>query len=95
MGADGNEQDKVYLDGTGAVSYTHLDVYKRQVVLHSVVNRLMANKKELKDYYYSPESAYEPVSYTHLDVYKRQPLAFGISKSVNFCPMATFFKTFR
>ena len=31
------------------------------VVLHSVVNRLMANKKELKDYYYSPESAYEAV----------------------------------
>ena len=29
------------------------------MVLHSVVNRLMANKKELKDYYYSPESAYE------------------------------------
>lgn len=29
------------------------------VVLHSVVNRLMANKKELKDYYYSPESAYK------------------------------------
>ncbi|WP_304959643.1 response regulator, partial [uncultured Parabacteroides sp.] len=29
------------------------------VVLRSVVNRLMANKKELKDYYYSPESAYE------------------------------------
>ena len=29
------------------------------VVLHSVVNRLMSNKKELKDYYYSPESAYE------------------------------------
>ena len=29
------------------------------VVLHSVVNRLVTNKKELKDYYYSPESAYE------------------------------------
>lgn len=29
------------------------------VVLHSVVNRLISNKKELKDYYYSPESAYE------------------------------------
>lgn len=29
------------------------------VVLRSVVNRLMVNKKELKDYYYSPESAYE------------------------------------
>lgn len=29
------------------------------VVLHSVVNRLMTTKKELKDYYYSPESAYE------------------------------------
>lgn len=29
------------------------------VVLHSVVNRFMTSKKELKDYYYSPESAYE------------------------------------
>lgn len=29
------------------------------VVLCSVVNRLMTSKKELKDYYYSPESAYE------------------------------------
>lgn len=29
------------------------------VVLRSVVNRLIARKKELKDYYYSPESAYE------------------------------------
>ena len=29
------------------------------VVLRSVVNRLMTSKKELKDYYYSPESAYE------------------------------------
>ena len=29
------------------------------VALRSVVNRLMTSKKELKDYYYSPESAYE------------------------------------
>lgn len=29
------------------------------VVFRSVVNRLMTSKKELKDYYYSPESAYE------------------------------------
>lgn len=29
------------------------------IVLRSVVNRLMTSKKELKDYYYSPESAYE------------------------------------
>ena len=29
------------------------------VVLRTVVNRLMTSKKELKDYYYSPESAYE------------------------------------
>lgn len=29
------------------------------VVLRSVVNRLMTSKKELKEYYYSPESAYE------------------------------------
>lgn len=29
------------------------------LVLHSIVNRLMSSKKELKDYYQSPESAYE------------------------------------
>ena len=52
---------------SGPVSYTHLDVYKRQVfevpeaevewVRHEVP-RLMAGVA--------------PVSYTHLDVYKRQ-----------------------
>ena len=29
------------------------------VVLRSTVNRLLSNQKELRDYYYSPESAYE------------------------------------
>lgn len=29
------------------------------VVLHSIVNRLVAVKKEMKEYYHSPESAYE------------------------------------
>ncbi|MCC8155051.1 MAG: response regulator [Tannerellaceae bacterium] len=29
------------------------------IVLHSIVNRLIINKKELKDYFYSPESAYD------------------------------------
>ena len=53
----------------GAVSYTHLDVYKRQV-LHNqdprpagsaVCGRSWAGWKRIP-----------PVSYTHLDVYKRQ-----------------------
>ena len=29
------------------------------LVLHSIVNRLMSSKKEMKEYYHSPESAYE------------------------------------
>ena len=61
--------------GTLAVSYTHLDVYKRQavnaVLLHyagyiryfSKVNGQVND--EVEDYV-------KPVSYTHLDVYKRQ-----------------------
>ena len=53
----------------GAVSYTHLDVYKRQDLnwWHwndepEEANRAMARRYQ------------QPVSYTHLDVYKRQPL---------------------
>ena len=52
-----------------AVSYTHLDVYKRQVyhvftynsdVVHVIVPAFLFT------------SIHSPVSYTHLDVYKRQ-----------------------
>ena len=46
-----------------AVSYTHLDVYKRQS-LHSA-------KKEMKQSI-TLTIIIIPVSYTHLDVYKRQ-----------------------
>ena len=51
-------------DRMGAVSYTHLDVYKRQVL------RPMRGKPVNP---VNPTSPI-PVSYTHLDVYKRQVL---------------------
>ena len=46
-----------------SVSYTHLDVYKRQV--------LVMLQETL---YMTKGSSLQPVSYTHLDVYKRQAL---------------------
>ena len=58
--------------GLVAVSYTHLDVYKRQGLLYCAdcggkmyVHRTN-NGKRISQYTCSP------VSYTHLDVYKRQ-----------------------
>ena len=64
----------------GPVSYTHLDVYKRQV--HGITRRsslantgridhlLEKHAVTLHDGDLSDSSS--PVSYTHLDVYKRQ-----------------------
>ena len=49
-------------DSSGPVSYTHLDVYKRQV--QTALNDWLGESAQLK----YPM----PVSYTHLDVYKRQ-----------------------
>ena len=61
------------------VSYTHLDVYKRQVYLDEKIERYIVDivfatrfpekydLKELKDMI-----GFGAVSYTHLDVYKRQ-----------------------
>ena len=46
-----------------AVSYTHLDVYKRQVLIKGVI---IIDRVVVK--------FITPVSYTHLDVYKRQTL---------------------
>ena len=49
-----------------SVSYTHLDVYKRQV---------LENADRRSSGFYSHihlHDGYTPVSYTHLDVYKRQ-----------------------
>ena len=62
---------------TDPVSYTHLDVYKRQALSGRFPYPLFPDRfSQLPD---SPRSdskghntALVPVSYTHLDVYKRQ-----------------------
>ena len=63
------------------VSYTHLDVYKRQVLLthnaaRSAVDRINGftdTIKKNKNYkILASADTQGPVSYTHLDVYKRQ-----------------------
>ena len=67
------------------VSYTHLDVYKRQVflllILAADIRIVYGARVSWKDYNIGQKgterfAALEeiPVSYTHLDVYKRQPL---------------------
>ena len=77
------------------VSYTHLDVYKRQeyikkygaerfkALLDGVGNALDFRLGRLRSQY-----DLAPVSYTHLDVYKRQPL--GICGTIR---LATFRST--
>ena len=54
-----NHHWKTNVDGVYAVSYTHLDVYKRQALGASLKGGDVSINKEA-------------VSYTHLDVYKRQ-----------------------
>ena len=69
-----------------AVSYTHLDVYKRQINASLYRNKNIKNpsvvalvgpsgsgKTALSD---------SPVSYTHLDVYKRQQQLYQAQKAV-------------
>ena len=53
-----------------SVSYTHLDVYKRQgeICTGEVVNISSPSPSQTV-----PMSSIGSVSYTHLDVYKRQP----------------------
>ena len=66
-----------------AVSYTHLDVYKRQRFIISDLDKVyaymsdvdMATTRINKDVAMLVKSRVAPVSYTHLDVYKRQGLA--------------------
>ena len=59
-----------------AVSYTHLDVYKRQGLGLAIVARFFEEHKgsiKLTDRIDGQRgAAVIPVSYTHLDVYKRQ-----------------------
>ena len=68
-----HEADMVMLGDAGLhrfrvhpVSYTHLDVYKRQPFIRS--NRIACGTIGTRN---APTG--KPVSYTHLDVYKRQP----------------------
>ena len=56
-----------------AVSYTHLDVYKRQALLSVRFSFCMTNAPSAAPSNpFVPEIISKPVSYTHLDVYKRQ-----------------------
>ena len=52
----------------GPVSYTHLDVYKRQSLFLFISNLVLARLLSPDDF----GCIAMPVSYTHLDVYKRQ-----------------------
>ena len=51
-------------EAVNPVSYTHLDVYKRQGVMARIANPDYCQNISLTPFW--------PVSYTHLDVYKRQ-----------------------
>ena len=69
--------DSQLMDSRDAVSYTHLDVYKRQAHGRSILPIFMD-----PDYNGNWDLEFDnvegrcsvAVSYTHLDVYKRQPL---------------------
>ena len=56
-------------DARQPVSYTHLDVYKRQVQAKATMPKPSFSRSSVR-----PAS----VSYTHLDVYKRQPQRHAI-----------------
>ncbi|WP_212648487.1 hypothetical protein, partial [Enterococcus sp. 6D12_DIV0197] len=57
---------------TVPVSYTHLDVYKRQNIHFSFSTSGLFSWNKRKLNRFSDTDCYIPVSYTHLDVYKRQ-----------------------
>ena len=63
-----------------AVSYTHLDVYKRQAYKDQILSFQECNGEFNEDLSYEivkkiyTQEGEKPVSYTHLDVYKRQHL---------------------
>ena len=56
------------------VSYTHLDVYKRQVLTTDGASPLNTVRSRMVRYCYKVREGMRAVSYTHLDVYKRQYL---------------------
>ena len=56
-----------------SVSYTHLDVYKRQDTYKEETNKQMdSGFNNLDETLDSTSEGIKAVSYTHLDVYKRQ-----------------------
>ena len=57
------------------VSYTHLDVYKRQQEAGAVFVLQRTGKAE-NIFYRKDMQTVQPVSYTHLDVYKRQQVIY-------------------
>ena len=57
---------------SGPVSYTHLDVYKRQSFLRKSGQRYTGRKTQNETFETDDACLRPPVSYTHLDVYKRQ-----------------------
>ena len=61
-----------YIDGNGhePVSYTHLDVYKRQAVCSAA--KAMKSALSIVQFQTGGAVPCVAVSYTHLDVYKRQ-----------------------
>ena len=61
-----------------AVSYTHLDVYKRQQRYWFKRQLELAAEASLPVIIHSRDAA--PVSYTHLDVYKRQRRDFAFRR---------------
>ena len=70
----------------GSVSYTHLDVYKRQVFTQTQITESAAEccilfcRLREKDILIFRGNSYlqDAVSYTHLDVYKRQYYKRGV-----------------
>ena len=73
---EGAEEDEVDHEpgGLGAVSYTHLDVYKRQAVTAGPSTRDAGRVAQPSAGRWATSvRRSSPVSYTHLDVYKRQP----------------------
>ena len=61
-----------------SVSYTHLDVYKRQEdeVTKEVVDENQTNLDQPVEVRSSVHDTTGAVSYTHLDVYKRQVIRY-------------------
>ncbi len=81
----GYYDDLIEMTSYWPVSYTHLDVYKRQIVNDPALvfddivtnEQILSRAKDISGYYDDliEMTSYWPVSYTHLDVYKRQDIS--------------------